>query len=206
MQRGPLAASAPRCARLAARIALGDLSAEDEFVRAFAPSVREVLRHRLHARDAVDDLCHDTLCAALLHLRHADLREAARLPAYVWGIARNLARAHGRERRETPACDLDPPDRRADPERSAMAAESRERLRTALARLAARDRALAEGLLLGEDKAAACARLGLSPPVFDVAKFRALRRLRLAWLEISAAGGLRPPPRRPRRRARPPAP
>lgn len=191
MDRVANASGRPRGAQLAARIAGGDAAAEDEFVRTFAPAVRHVLQQRLQprSRDAVEDLCQETLCAALLHLRHGDLRAPERLAAYVWGIARNLARAHARGSRECAAATPpDPPDLHADPERPLIAREDREHLAACLAGLAPRDRELVAGLLGDEDKRAACARLGLSAACYDLAKFRSLRRLRVAWNGVQRKG------------------
>jgi RNA polymerase sigma factor (sigma-70 family) len=182
MDRIRPASGLPPDPQLAARIARGDSAAEDEFVRTFARPIRHLLRHRLPSAEGIDDLCQDALCAALLHLRHDDLRARDRLAAYVWGIARNLARAHTRRSREqVAAAALDPPDPGGDPERPLRAREDHERLANCIAILAPRDRELLAGLLREEDKPAACARLGVSASGYDVAKFRALQRLRRAW-------------------------
>lgn len=72
-------------------IASGSAAAEAAVVEFFAPRVRAMLRARLRQPDAVQDLTQETLVAVLVALRKGQLREADRLPAFVHGVARNLA-------------------------------------------------------------------------------------------------------------------
>jgi RNA polymerase sigma factor (sigma-70 family) len=72
-------------------IASGSGPAEAAVVEFFAPRVRAMLRARLRQPDAVQDLTQETLVAVLVALRKGQLREADRLPAFVHGVARNLA-------------------------------------------------------------------------------------------------------------------
>ncbi|MCM2256765.1 MAG: hypothetical protein NDJ94_13980 [Vicinamibacteria bacterium] len=187
MARGRLADPA-FATELARRIMAGDALAETELVRCCEPGLRRLLARRLCGSAGVDDVCHDVLCAALRHLRAGQLRDSRKLAAYVWGIGRNLARAERRRRRREPltAGMFDPPARGAGPEQQAIAHELLDRVCAVIRELGPRDRALLEGLLLrGEDKADGCARLGLRPAQFDLAKFRALRRFRSAWHSTS---------------------
>lgn len=183
MARGRLADPA-FATELARRIVSGDALAEAELVRCCEPGLRRLLARRLGGSAGVDDVCHDVLYAALRHLRAGQLRDSRKLAAYVWGIGRNLARAARRQRgREClAAATFDPPADEAGPEQQAIAHELIDRVRAVVGGLGPRDRTLLEGLLLrGEEKPESCARLGLRPAQFDLAKFRALRRLRCAW-------------------------
>jgi RNA polymerase sigma-70 factor (ECF subfamily) len=89
-------------AALAARIAGGgDPQAEEQLARAWFPRVRAW--SRLHARDAdaAADLAQEELIVVLAALRERRVTETGRLPAYVLGVCRNVARdwSKGQRRR-----------------------------------------------------------------------------------------------------------
>jgi RNA polymerase sigma factor (sigma-70 family) len=187
---------------LPGRIADGDRDAEAELVRRHRALVLATLRGRLRDAGRAEDLCQDALRVALERLRARGLRDPARLGAYLRAIAANLARREGRRHRLEGAAVGDPgevADDSTSPEDRLLAIERGRRLRAALERLRSRDRALLCGLYLGDaDKRSLCVLLGLSPAQFDVAKWRATRRLARLWKEGFTATSPLPPEARRR--------
>jgi RNA polymerase sigma-70 factor (ECF subfamily) len=165
-----------------AAIGAGDPAAEAAFAAHFAPRVRAMLRARLRQADAVPDLTQDTLVAAILALRKGQLRDADRLPAFVHGVARNIANNHlrGEHRRgEAPLDDelagrLVAGDVREDEERRGMVARG-------LAAIAPADREVLQLTLVdGLHPREIAQRLSLSSDTVRQRKTRALRRLMAA--------------------------
>lgn len=79
-------------------------------------TIRRIGNKRLHAHDALDDFVQEVLVRA--YAGHDRLRDADRLPQWVAGIARNLAREWSRpspispvERIVAPSSDLSPLER-----------------------------------------------------------------------------------------------
>ncbi|MCC7124193.1 MAG: sigma-70 family RNA polymerase sigma factor [Acidobacteria bacterium] len=168
-----------------ARIAAGDAEAETMLVQHFLPRVRALLMARTRNADLARDLTQDALLALLQAARRQQIRDPERLPAFVAGIARNLANSHlrGQAARERPLDVLvhepfvvDDHDRR-----------ERERLLTqGLAALTPGDREVLELTLLeGLKPAEIAARLGLSAEVVRTRKSRAQQRLHEALPAVS---------------------
>jgi RNA polymerase sigma-70 factor (ECF subfamily) len=80
--------------RLAAAIAAGDRDAESLFVQYYWPRVGVMLLARSRDRDLTADLRQTTMLEALCALRRGQLRDPAKLSAFVIGIARNLLNKH----------------------------------------------------------------------------------------------------------------
>ena len=187
---------------LPGRIAGGDHEAEAELVRRHRGLVLATLRRRLRDASRAEDLCQEVFRAALERLRARGLRDPTRLCAYLRAIAANLARREGRRHRFEGDAGSNPQevaDESASPEERLIEDERGRFLRGALERLRSRDRALLCGFYLWEaDKQSLCALLGLSSAQFDVAKWRATRRLARLWQEgITATGRLPRGARRP---------
>jgi RNA polymerase sigma-70 factor (ECF subfamily) len=86
------------------RIRNGDPLAEEEFVRAYEAAVLLIASARTKDREAARDLAQDILIASLKALRDGQLREPAKLDAFVAGTARNVINNYFRSkarRRET---------------------------------------------------------------------------------------------------------
>ena len=169
------------------RIASGHGADEAALVEHFAPRVRAMLRARLRQAEAVHDLTQDTLIAAILALRKGQLREADRLPAFVHGVARNVANNHLRgvhRRGESPLDDevvarLAAADTQAAEERRTLVARG-------LAAMAPADREVLHLTLVdGLHPREIAQRLALSSDTVRQRKTRALKRL----VAVVDAGG-----------------
>lgn len=135
-------ADADRWPSLVRRIGQSDGEAEAELAREFHPRVVMVASLRLHGSDAAQDIAQDTMAAVLQALRAGALREPAKLPGFVLGIARNLINNHYRleaRSRETHD-DLPDPPARAEPGRTDFDDERRALVREALKCLKPADR------------------------------------------------------------------
>jgi len=163
---------------LAERVRARDPSAEEELVRLF--SGRIALMARLRTRDAetARDVTQEVLLAVFRALRTGQLREAERLTAFVYGIARNLINNYLRTRARLPPEDaLDGalaaaslPDQLEDSERGAL-------VRRALVVLDSTDRRiLLLTLIEGLKPAEIGARLGMSSEAVRTRKSRALKK------------------------------
>ncbi len=166
------------CVHLVERIRLSDAIAEDELVEAYHRQVFAMAMARTHDGDASRDLVQDILWAVVQSLRNGQLREPAKLSAFVSGTARNVIATFVRHRISDRTIPLSealtlaagfPSDE--NPERIA-------RVEQALAGLSADDRqilvlTLLEGLKSGE----IARRLELSSDVVRQRKTRAIRRV-----------------------------
>jgi RNA polymerase sigma factor (sigma-70 family) len=157
-----------------------DSSAEEELICHFSERVRFLVLSRTRDPEAARDLTQDVLLAVVQALRNGHLREAERLPAFVYGTARNLINNYLRTRsrrlpRECPISDELCPASAPDP------IESTERVvlvQQVLKDLDEIDRqvllmTLIEGLKPGE----IAIRHGLTSEVVRTRKSRALRKV-----------------------------
>jgi RNA polymerase sigma-70 factor (ECF subfamily) len=164
---------------LAERVKNGDPSAEDELVRMFRARILVMLRARTQEPEAARDLCQDVLMAVLRALRQGQLRDTARLAAFVHGIARNMANNYIRTRRRQAAvAELSECVPAAVGDDPVAIVERRHLVRRALSAITQADRrilvmTLVEGLKPGE----IADRLGLTDEVVRTRKSRALRRV-----------------------------
>jgi RNA polymerase sigma factor (sigma-70 family) len=162
-----------------ARILAGDRGAEAELVGFLSPRVFSILCARTQDREASRDLLHDALIGILKVLRHGELREPAKLPAFVASVARNVAHSHLRNRVRARLSQPLPDDFPAPAATDAMMASERQaRVQRALAQLDATDREILTRVLSGGQKLSAIAvSLGLSPEAVRQRKSRALRKV-----------------------------
>ena len=172
---------------LVERVRQRDGPAEDELVLLFSERIAFLIRTRTRDPEAARDLTQEVLLAAVLALRNGQLREADRLAAFVYGIARNVINNYLRTRSQLP-CEaaVDPEihpannsDYFQDAERSAL-------VRSAVRVLDRTDRrilllTLVEGLKPGE----IAARLGLTSEVVRTRKSRALKKVTARIKELS---------------------
>lgn len=180
----PTPASAPD---LASRIQAGDGRAEAELFEAYRQGVALVLDRQTGGRPEAEDLLQETFRLALEKLRRGELREPAKLPAFLAQLARFTAIEHYRKlgRRKT-APDSEslafvaderrgPLDHLLDRERAALARQVIAELGTA------RDReVLLRFYVAEEDKASIEADLGLTSLQLN----RVLHRARQRYKEL----------------------
>jgi RNA polymerase sigma-70 factor (ECF subfamily) len=82
--------------RLVQAILGGSREAEGEFVTRYLRPLRVMLLARTRDRDLAADLVQDTMIQALCALRRGNLREPAKLSAFVMAVARNVLNSHFR--------------------------------------------------------------------------------------------------------------
>jgi RNA polymerase sigma factor (sigma-70 family) len=168
------------CEQLVLAIASGDREAEQRLVSIYLPKVRLMLKARTRSADFAADLLQDVMMEAICALRNRQLREPAKLPAFVLGIARNLLNNHFRGIARQPV-SLESPDEVLDhAEATEEIAHKQEHdlVRRAISTLNPTDQSilqmtLAEGLKPG----AIAERLSLNPGVVRQRKLRATRKL-----------------------------
>ncbi|MGA7830779.1 MAG: sigma-70 family RNA polymerase sigma factor [Terracidiphilus sp.] len=166
--------------QLVLAIASGDREAEQRLVSLYLPKVRLVLKFRTRNAEYAADLLQDVMMEAICALRNGQLREPAKLPAFILGIARNLLNDHFRKTARQPA-SLESPDELVDltDATEAIAEQQRHELvRRAISVMEPTDQSilqmtLAEGLKPG----VIAARLGINPDVVRQRKLRATRKL-----------------------------
>ena len=154
--------------------------AEEELVRRFHERVFLIALVRTRDREAARDLAQETMLAVIRNLRDGRLLDSEKLPAYVFGTARNLISNHLRTRSRKP--EGGPPPEELPAPDCEVEVEQSERVflaRRAIASLQPADRlilllTLVDGLKPGE----IADRLGLSPEVVRKRKSRALERAR----------------------------
>lgn len=83
---------------LAERAAQGDRAAAGTLCERFVPAVRAFARRRLVTTEAVDEFTQDVMLVLLEALGAGKLEDPARLPGFVLGICKNLARDRARQR------------------------------------------------------------------------------------------------------------
>jgi RNA polymerase sigma-70 factor (ECF subfamily) len=90
---------------LVARVLAGDRRAEERIVALYGRGVAIILDRHTNGRPEAEDLFQDTFRLGLEKLRKGELREPAKLPAFLAQIARSLAIEHYRKlaRRKTDA-------------------------------------------------------------------------------------------------------
>lgn len=179
------------CERLARAIAVGDRTAEQEFVAHYSRPVRAMLLARLRDVDLASDLAQDVLIDGICALRKGQIKEPARLTGFVIGIARNTLSNYYRANRRAQLTELpvDLPDLRLEEEhkeeeeRQLLAAE-------AIALLEPIDRAILQMTLCEGMKPGAIAeQLRMKPDVVRQRKLRATRRV-VDWIsERSQSAG-----------------
>jgi len=168
---------------LVRRIGGGDGEAEAELAREFHPRVLMAAAVRLHGSDAAQDIAQETIAAALQALRAGALREPAKLPGFVLGIARNLINNHCRleaRSREAVLVVDELPDRTGQSEsgRADFDDERRSLVRESLKRLKPLDRRIVMLTLVeGMSPREIAPLLGLEPEYVRTRKARAVRAL-----------------------------
>jgi RNA polymerase sigma factor (sigma-70 family) len=147
----------------------------------FGPRINVMALVRTRDPDAAQDLTQSALVQILQALRKGQLRDRQKLPAFVYGTARNVINYYLRARSQAPRSEPLGGDTVAEDEGQLLDLERAERLtlvRRAVARLESGDRrVLMMTLVDGWDPAAIAARLGLSSEVIRQRKSRAIKRV-----------------------------
>jgi RNA polymerase sigma-70 factor (ECF subfamily) len=172
------------------RIRQGDSVAEEVVVLRFDRRIRALAVNRIRDREAARDLAQETLIQVLSALRGGQLRDAERLGAFIFGIARNVInnylRSRGRQPAEEPIDDL----QIAGDEEDSDLADRRALVRRALQRLDATDRRIMSMTLLeGWKPGEIASTMGLSVDVVRARKSRALKKVTdrvQRWLRIGS--------------------
>jgi RNA polymerase sigma factor (sigma-70 family) len=160
------------------RILRGDALAEEELVVRFTTRIRSLAWTRTRDREAARDLAQEVLMNALSALRGGQLRDAEKLGAFMFGVARNVINNHlrsrGRQPVEEPIAE-DVPVADADElglsDRMGLVRRALRRLDTTDQRILSMT--LVDGFKPGEISSA----LGLSAEVVRARKSRALKKV-----------------------------
>ena len=168
-------------ASLVGRIRQGDEGAEARLVELFSRSVRVMARVRAGRRLEEEDLTQEVLMTAITALRRGQLRDVARLGAFVAGIARNVINNQLRTSRGNALEPLDGHDDAAvaDPRQEVAIRERAAIVRQALGGLSPEDRRLLELTVIeGFTSPQMAKQLGVTEEVIRARKSRALKRLK----------------------------
>lgn len=169
--------------RLVERIRAGEAGAEEELVERYSAGLRYLLRRWTRDPSVAEDLFQETFRLGIEKIRGGELRVAAKLQAFLRGLAKNLStRYYQREGRWSgpPAEDAGT----SDPAQGQLAAvlrrEKSRLIRQLLSELEQeRDRQLLFRFYIAEEeKDRICADLDLSALHFNRVLFRARRRFR----------------------------
>jgi len=184
-------------ARLVEQVRRNDPDAMEELYRVFSKGVRFFLCRQLGPQD-LDDKVHDVFLVISQAIQRGDLRDPERLMGYVRTVVRRTVAAHIEEavhsRRSLTDVDSGPPipDRGADPEQVAMAAQEQELAMRILKSISKRDRDILIRFYLQEQsQEQICREMQLTETQFRLIKSRAkarfgeLGRQRLARRNIS---------------------
>jgi RNA polymerase sigma factor (sigma-70 family) len=165
---------------IVAGIARGDREAERALVSRYMRPIRALLLARTRNPDLAADLAQDVMVEALCALRRDNLRDTAKLGAFLSGIARNVAKSHFRSVVRRPAHVALPenlPDLHVAPD-FAEERDQSNRAMAAIQTLDAVDRSILQMTLVDGLKPGAIARhLALSSDVVRQRKIRATRRV-----------------------------
>jgi RNA polymerase sigma-70 factor, ECF subfamily len=171
--------------RLVERVAQGDRTAEAQLAEYLTPRLRVMMRAKTRDAELSRDLTQDAVIEVLKALRRGQLREPARLIAFVHGVARNVANNYVRMRRDDtghePLSDL-----LAQPLDEVDAHERRDLVTRGLAQISPSDREILDLVLLERLKPGEiAARMGLAPEVVRTRKSRALKRILTALQRLT---------------------
>jgi RNA polymerase sigma-70 factor, ECF subfamily len=172
-------------ADLVSRIRAGDQQAESELVERFGRGVLMILRRSTRNAAVSDDLYQDTFRIALEKVRQGDLRDSAKLGAFMCSVARNLVieyfRRTARHEDLTEMAEAErPPHFAANQLEAVLQKETAAIVRQAINELPTdRDRQLLfRYYVLEDEKEKICADLGLTSLHFNRVLHRARERYR----------------------------
>jgi RNA polymerase sigma-70 factor (ECF subfamily) len=171
---------------LAQRILAGDRSAEDELVSTYRRGVFVIAMARTRDRDAALDLTQEILIAILKALRSGQLRDSAKLAAFIQGTARNLINNYLRTKAHHAEVELDDEAYSADPVLELESLERRRLVQRELESFSITDRQiLLLSLVDGHSLAEVAQRLNLSHEAVRARKSRAVRKITKKFARMS---------------------
>lgn len=157
-----------------------DAAAEEALVRSYRQRIFVMALVRTRDPSAAQDLAQDALLAAIEALRAGRLRDSGKLPAFIWGTARNVINNFLRARSRAPACEelADTAGTDASQVNDLVTREREGLVTRALARLAPQDRSILKMTLVdGAQPDEIGRRLGLTSEVVRQRKCRAVKRI-----------------------------
>jgi len=173
-------------APLAPRILAGDRSAEEELITTYGRAVFIIAVARTRDRDTAADLTQEILIAILRALREGQLRNSAKLAAFIQGTARNLINNHFRAKSRHPEVELEDAAHTADPVEELESLERRRLVRRELHSLSPTDQQiLLLSLVDGHSLAEVALRLNLSHDAVRARKSRAVRKIIQRFARVS---------------------
>jgi RNA polymerase sigma factor (sigma-70 family) len=167
---------------LVGRISQGDPGAMEVLYGTLIRGLRAQLNRQLPA-DLVEDRAHNVFLVAVKAIRSGQLRDPARLPAFVRTVAQRQVADAIRGMSRTRLIELDSsqvplPDFRDDPEQELAQQQKLSCLRSALTSLSPRDREILTRFYLDEqDAERICREMNLTATQFRLFKSRAKGRL-----------------------------
>jgi len=170
------------------RIRAGDPTAEEQLVAQYRRGILLIATVRTRDREAARDLTQEILIAVLLALRKGQLRESAKLPAFVQGTARNLINNYLRTRIRRSECDLEGVEEiaSADPVQELESGERQRLVRRELAAFSVADQQiLLLSMVDGHSLAEVAQRLNLSHDAVRARKSRMLKKITKKFVDLS---------------------
>ena len=164
---------------------------EARLIETYRPRILYFLLRKLRDRELAEDMTQEVLLAAIQALRENRLQEEEKLPAFIFGIARNLLYRAGREavREDRVLSRTDSSDPVAwslDPEAEILLKEQRAAVRRALDQLSAADAdILRRSLVEASSMEEIAAELGVDYAAVRKRKSRAVERLRALFTKMS---------------------
>ncbi len=171
---------------LGQRIRAGDRSAEDELISTYRRGVFVIAVARTRDREAALDLTQEILIAILKALRDGQLRESAKLAAFIQGTARNLINNYLRTKAHHVEIELDDEAHSADLVEELESLERRRLVQRELESFSVTDQQiLLLSLVDGHSLAEVAQRLNLSHDAIRARKSRAVRKITKKFARMS---------------------
>ena len=171
---------------LAQRILAGDRSAEDELVSTYRRGVFVIAVAQTRDREAALDLTQEILIAILKALREGQLRDPAKLAAFIQGTARNVINNYLRAKAHHAEIELDEEAYSADPVEELESLERRRLVQRELESFSVTDQQiLLLSLVDGHSLAEIAQRLSLSHDAVRARKSRAVRKITKKFARMS---------------------
>ncbi len=171
---------------LAQRILNGDRSAEDELVNTYRRGAFVIAVARTRDREAARDLTQEILIAILKALREGQLRDSAKLAAFIHGTARNLINNYLRAQAHHAEVELDDEAYSSDPVEELESLERQRLVRRELESFSITDQQiLLLSLVDGHSLAEVAQRLNLSHYAVRARKSRAIRKITKKFSRMS---------------------
>ncbi len=170
------------------RVTTGD---EASLLESFRPRLLYFALRRLRDRTLAEEVVQDTLTIVLESLRDNRIEDPAKLPGYIFGVAKNLISKALRERARDANPDPDGLSAGAGPwledgEAALLLEEQRQQVREALTQVSPEDRDILEKTFESESSLEEiAATMGIPYAALRKRKSRALQRLKKIFLERS---------------------